>query len=1078
MRKFTLLLALLFCMGLVVNAQKTITGTVTSSEDGMTLPGVSVVVKGTTLGTITDIDGKYSIDVPEDAAILVFTYVGMVTEEMEIGANASIDVAMVPDIMGLDEVVVTAIGIPREKKALGYSVQDVSGADIAQSGNANIVNSIGAKVSGVQVTSSSGAAGGSSYIVIRGQASITRDNQPLFVIDGVPIDNSQRYSGNPDDGRNNLNEGVAYSNRAIDINPEDIESMSILKGGAATALYGLRAANGAVIITTKKGSATAGKRLNVNYSASYSFEQVNKLPELQSKYGQGYGGVWYGPETAMSLSWGPLLDTMAWDGTDYKWDRNGQLVSQNDPTAVKNVEAYDNLGTFFRTGHTFSQNVNVSGGSENATFYMSLGNTKTDGIIPNNTFKKTNFKISGQAQLNEKLSINGSINYANSGGDRIQQGSNLSGVMLGLLRTTPSFDNSNGHDDKPWDQEDAYQFEDGTQRSYRGGAVYDNPYWTVNNNPFKDDVDRYFGNIGFNYMANDWLSFTYRLGSDMYNDRRDYAFAIGSNNWPDGQVVQDNHFTRDINSDLLMNIKRDLTTDLKANISLGHNIYEHVYQQIYIQGDQLSIPEFYHISNASNFTEREYFEKKRTAAFFGDLGFSFRDMLFVNATGRQEWSTTLPEDDNAFFYWSFSTGFIFTELPALKDNPILSFGKLRGSFAMIANDATVYSTKDVFIIPAYGDGWTTGVSFPIAGTPGSTYNDGAPNPTIQPEKLKNYEFGADLKFLNNKIGLDIAYYNNQNEELLLNAPASGSSGYLSFYKNAAKMEDSGIEALVYLTPVQTNDFSWDIIVNFTKRENKVIELAEGVENITLGGFTDPGVRVVAGEPYGNIYGSSWLRDDNDNIIIIDDPNAWNYGYPEYSAEERVLGNIQPKWTAGITNTFKFKDLSLSFLIDIKNGGEMWNGTRGALYYFGMHKDTESRDTETKVFDGIKGHWDADGNLVVSGEQNDIEVNLDQGWYIDGEGSGFTGPSEPYVEETSWVRLKELTLSYDLTSALQNTFLRNGVSVYFTGRNLWLSTDYQGVDPETSLYGAHNAQGIDYFNMPNTKSFLFGVRVSF
>ena len=291
------------------------------------------------------------------------------------------------------------------------------------------------------------------------------------------------------------------------------------------------------------------------------------------------------------------------------------------------------------------------------------------------------------------------------------------------------------------------------------------------------------------------------------------------------------------------------------------------------------------------------------------------------------------------------------------------------------------------------------------------------------------------------------------------------------------MENKGIELTVGLTPVKTKSLSWNIFVNFTKAENVVLELAPGIENISLGGFTDPDIRVVAGEAYGTVYGSSWLRDENGNIIIIDDEDAFNYGYPEYSADELALGNIQPDWTMGITNSLSYKGLAFSFLIDIKQGGEMWNGTKGALYYFGVHKDQENREA-TQVFEGINGHWDADGNLVVTGTQNTIVSNLDQGWQIDGEGSGFTGPSEPYIEETSWIRLKELSLSYDLSGLLKNTFLKNGASVYVSGRNLWLKTDYTGIDPETSLFGAHNAQGIDYFNMPNTKSYTFGIKLNF
>jgi hypothetical protein len=659
--------------------------------------------------------------------------------------------------------------------------------------------------------------------------------------------------------------------------------------------------------------------------------------------------------------------------------------------------------------------------------------------------------------------------------------------MLGLLRTPPTFDNANGYDD-PVNTVEAYQFPDGSQRNYRGGGGYDNPFWSVNKNILTDDVNRIIGNVGFRYTPLTWMSVQYKLGTDVYTDRRDYHFGIGSRQFPSGQVTSDNHFNKDINSDLIITLNKSFGANWSTTVILGHNMYSTLYQQVYAEGNGLTVPEFYHLSNASSYINREEKDRKRTAAFYGDFGVSYKGMVFVDVTGRQEWSTSMPKGSNSFFYPSVNAAFVFTEIPALKDNNILSYGKLRAAYAMNAYDADIYSTADVFNIGNIADGWTiTGLSYPFIDVPGFTFNDVAPSKDLKPEKLRNIEFGADLRFLNSRLTLDISYFDNLSEDLLLSVPFSGAMGYSSIYMNAGSMENKGIELTVGLTPVKTSIFTWNALVNFTKIENKVIELAEGVENVSLGGFTGSQIRAVAGEPYGNIYGDSWLRYDENGdgrsqpeepIIIIDDPDAWNYGYPEYSPEEIVVGNIQPDWLMGITNTFTIKDLTISALIDIRQGGDIWNGTRGALYYFGTHGDTEDRETATKVFPGYKGHWDENGDLVYTGVKNDIVSDLNQGWYIDGEGSGFTGPSEQFVEDGSWVRLKELTVSYDFRSALKNTFLRNGATLYFTGRNLWVQTDYTGVDPETSLYGAHNAQGMDYFNMPGTRSYIFGLRVAF
>lgn len=1092
MRKFTLMLLILLFAGMQVALaqKKTISGVVTGKDDGASIPGVTVLVKGTTIGTTTDATGKYTIVVPEKSNTLVFSFVGMKSQEIEVTQSTTLNVVLETDVLNIEGVVVTAIGISRETKALGYSVQGVEGEAIEKSNTTNVVNALNGKVAGVNVTSGSGAAGGAAYINIRGASSITGENQPLFVVDGIPIDNSQYYSGNPDQGTNNLTEGVAYSNRAIDLNPDDIASVTVLKGGAATALYGLRAANGVVIVTTKKGQANTGKAntYNVGFSTSVSIDQVNRLPEFQQKYGQGLNGKWAGPHTANRNSWGPLLDTCSYtnvgltgamdvngDGI-YDWDKNGIIVSKNDPNATgAPVNVYDNLGSFFRTGYTYNNALNIAGGNENATYYMSLSNMQSNGIVPNNTFDKTTVKISGETKLSTKFTASGSVNYINSGGSRIQQGSNLSGLMLGLLRTPITFDNANGFDD-PVNTPEAYMFPDGSQRSYRGYGIYDNPFWTVNMNEFKDDVNRMLGNVQLTYLPLDWLTISYRLGTDFYSDRRKAHFAINSSQWTAGQVFEDQHYNRDFNGDLIATITKDLSKDFKLNFVAGHNMYQTYHQQLYVQGDQLTIPEFYQLSNASTITTRENQAKYRTAAIYGDLGLSYQSMLFLNITGRNEWSTTLPETKNSFFFPSFSLGFVFTEIGGLKDNKILPFGKLRASYAIIANDAPIYSTGTYYSPAYYGDGWTPGVSSPFAGVTGYMVSDALGSDVLEPERLKSFEVGLDLRFLNNRLGIDVAYYNNTNDKLILAVPVAGSSGYTVAVMNAATMKNTGIELLATGTPVKSKNgkFQWDITLNFTKNKNEVVELAEGVENVGLGGFTGAEIRAVVGKPYGSIFGTQWVKDDNGNVIINDDPTDPNYGRPIMSDEEGYLGTVQPDWTMGITNSLQIYGFNLSFLVDIKKGGVMWNGTKGIMYALGTHVDTETRG-ESVVMDGVMGHLDADGNLVSTGAANTISTTLDQSWY-NGLGGGFGGPTEQFIEDANWVRLREVNLTYSLNPKwLSKTFFK-GIDLFVSGRNLYLWTPYTGIDPETNLYGASNAQGIDYFNMPNTRTYTFGLKV--
>jgi TonB-linked SusC/RagA family outer membrane protein len=1070
MRKITIMLVFLLVAGIshAFAQTRTVTGKVTSSQDGMGIPGVTVMVKGTTIGAITDIEGNYELQVRPEHRTLVFSYISMKTQEVALGTQTSINIVLEPDVVMIDEVVVTAIGVSREAKALGYAVQSVGGDDMVRSASINPINALSGRVAGVQITNSSGAVGSSSYMTIRGAASLTGNNQPLFVVDGVPIDNSQLTSGNPQAGSNNLLYGVALSNRIVDINPEDIESVNILKGGAATALYGLRAANGAVIITTKKGATgtAIAKRTTVGFNSSVTFEEVSQLPAMQDKYGRGT----FGNFGVTTLVWGPRLDTMRYDGAGTNlYSPNGNIVSQNHPDARQDLRVgpYDNVGNFFQTGITYNNSISLTGGNQNTSYYLSIGNTSAEGIVPNNTFQRTNVTLAGESKFSERFSSEARIAYTNSGGDRIQQGSNTSGVMLALMRMPPDFDNTAGLSD-PVNESASYRLPDGRQRNAYNGGGYDNPFWTVNMNKFTDKVNRVTGFAALNYFATDWLTVTYRIGTDFYSDRRKNYFAIGSRTFPSGQVYEEQYTSRDFTSDLLFNINKRLNDDFNFTALLGQNMYQSQLQRLYVQGNSLTVPDFFQLSNASSLQAFETQWNKRTAALFADLGVSFRNMVYLNVTGRNEWSTTLPEANNSMFLYSVNGSFIFTELPGLSDNSILPFGKLRASYAVIANDAFTYATLPSYAQASFGDGWTNGISFPGWGVSGFRLATTLPNNELVPEKLKSFEVGFDLRFLNNRVGLDFSYYVNTSEDLILAVPIAKSSGYYFANLNAASMENKGIEITLYGSPVQTSAFKWDIDLNFTKNTNQVLSLYDNVDNVFLAGFVGAQARAVVGQSYGSIFGDYFETTDDGKLIIDDDPNSSTYGYPVYNTSEKNLGDVLPDWTLGINNHLSFKDFSLNFLIDIKEGGYMWNGTKGAMYYFGSHADTESRGEGETVIAGVK---ESDGS------PNDIPIVKDISWYVLGPGSGFTGPTSQFIEETSWIRLREVTLAYKLNRNLLNRTFFHSAEVFVTGRNLWVNTDYTGIDPETSLIGAGNGQGLDYFNMPGTKSYTVGLRLT-
>ena len=1093
---YSLVLVLLaLTVGTAFAQDKVVSGTVSSADDGLTMPGVTVVVKGTTIGTLSDGNGAYSIRVPLSAKTLVYSYVGMKTEEVEIQGRSVINVSLNAGIE-LNEVVVTAIGIQTEKRKLSYSVQSVEANQVTQAQETNIVQALASKAAGVQVNSSTGSPGGSSAIRIRGNASIEGDNSPLFVIDGIPIDNNEEGSANPDEQTNQFLSGVANSNRAIDINPNDIETITVLKGGAATALYGIRAGNGVILITTKKGTNTYGKP-RINFSSRVQMDQHNGLPGRQTRYAQGSAGVYAAPGfvgiggfdplnsgSRDRHSWGPDVSSLRYaNGSKgvYLWDPNGKLVDQGDQTAGSQMaNVYDNDEDFFQTGVTYDNNLSIQAGGEKTNFYFSVGNRSQEGIVPNSTFRRTSFKATAQSQLTNKFKATASVIYTNSGGSRQQQGSNLSGVMLGLMRTPVTFDNSFGFGADAVDNEDAY-FLAGTpgwQRGYRGAsnlggpqpyAIYDNPFFTVSENSFTDKVNRTIGYVQGEYDLFDWLTAVYRVGGDFYNDRKKTIMESGSLDLGngDGFIAQDDINNFDVNSDLYFLLNKDFG-DISLGARVGHNFFSHQWQRAYAQGADLAVPGFYHLDNTVTKLVRNNQSNYKTEAGYVSADIGFRDYAFLNLTGRMERSSTLPEENNSFPFYSAGLALDITEIAGIQ-NDWLSYLKIRGSVSQIGNDAKPYRTNTTLGVPNPSDGWVTpgGLNFPYLGVPALTYGDLLGNSTLEPEKINSFEVGADVRLIKNRIGLDIAYYKNTSIDQIIDVPVAPSSGYREVALNAGEIVNKGWEISLTGTPVRSGDFSWNFVYNFTANKNEVVALADGVDVITLLGFASTSSRAIVGQSYGAIYGQTWatvdgapLADDFSNRLIGAD------GYPNLDPDSKYLGDPNPDFILGLTNTLNYQGFSLSFLFEIKEGGEMWNGTRGALTTMGTSESTANRG-EMTVFAGKT----ADGNT------NAQSVALDEGWYR-GTGGGFSGNAIDFVQETSWMRLRNLSLSYAFPRKIMDKTPFEGLSLSVSARNLWLETDYEGVDPETSLTGSGNGSGaLDYFNMPGTKSFTFGLNLN-
>ncbi|MBX7241221.1 MAG: SusC/RagA family TonB-linked outer membrane protein [Bacteroidia bacterium] len=1100
MKRFLLFIAISI-LSVTAWAQSQVSGKVTAADSGEPLEGATIMVKGMEAGALTDADGAYTVNVPAGGTVLVFTYTNRKTVEEEISGRNQINVAMAEDLMQTDVQVVTAIGISRQSKELGYSVQNVQGSALTNSREVNPIAGLAGKVAGLQVVNSSGDPGASAFMRLRGGSSVTGDNQPLMVVDGIPINNDQNASGNPDNGSNNYLASVSNSNRAIDLNPGDIESITVLKGGAATALYGIAAANGALIITTKKGTKGIGGGLNVEFNSAYTVNTVNRLPALQNQYSQGVNGGYLdpGPGGARSRSWGAAIDTLFWDGdAAYKWDKNGAIIGASAAAGnanAKKVTPY-NQGDFFQSGQTFVNGLAFNGGGERSTYRVSASNTYQTGIVPNSKFQRTTISMSGATDISSKLKASSSISYSNSGGTRMQVGSNTSGIMLGLLRTPPTFDNSNGTTD-PTDPT-AYMFSDGKQRTYRGGGGYDNPYWTINKNQMFDQVNRVYGNVQLDYKATDWLSFLYRTGADVYSDNRNQGFAIGSNTLPAGQVFNQTILHRHLNHDIMANFQKKLNDNLDLGVLLGVNQYGSQDYNNFTQGDGLNLQDFYHISNAQTVLSRQSVNNYLKRGFYAQEKVGYKNFLYLDLTQRRDWTSAIG--GKGFSSFSYNLGFIFTEAFGLADNKVLPYGKLRLSWADVGNDGPIYATSNYYTLGSFADGWTNGIAFPFNGIPAFTHSGVLGNPDLRPENTKTFEIGTDLKFAQNRLGLDFTYWTSKSTDQIFSVPIAASTGYRSIIKNAGEIDRHGFEIVGYATPVKTKDFNWDITVNWSAFRSLVVALDSTTQNISRDGFEDPGIRVMEGEQLFIIYGSRWLRDAQGRALI--DPAT---GHPILDNETGIIGNPNPDWLMGIRNTFNYKALSFSFLFDIRKGGDIWNGTRGALSFFGTSAESGENRDGTKVFnDGlyansVLGGYDANTGEVVymdaagatlgkaTGDEanpgvavnNAIEAPYGQAWFMDGPGSGFTGPAETFIEDGSFVRLREVNLGYTLDRKIFGAKSPvKGATIVLTARNLWLATKYQGVDPETSLVGSRDYQGMDYFNNPNTRSVGAALNLSF
>lgn len=1082
MRKQLLLNAILLLCSVAIFAQtRTVSGSV-KDANGQVIPYASILIKGTSTGTTANVDGKFKIDVKEGQSLIV-SAAGLGEQELKIGSAATYDVILQPQ-GNLEEVVVTALGVRRNKSDLGYAAQTLNADAISKASQTDALKALSGKVAGVQITSSTGTPGGASYIQLRGANSITGNNQPLFVIDGVPIDNGQNYSGDPADGTNNVLFGTTNTNRGADINPNDIESITVLKGPAAAALYGIGAANGAIIITTKSGKEG---RMLVEFSSTVSFDKVNRYPGLQNQWVKGSGGAIGTFPSSNRYSWGAKADTLFWTGEPNDFDVHGKLVGKSDPRAKIPFVPYDNMRIFFRTAPSVTNSISFSGGNEIATYRMGYTNLYQKSIVPTQSYQRNSLSFAGSLKISEKIKASTSLNYTRSNSTQPQNGSNTSGIMLGLTRTPINFDNSNGATD-PKDPK-AYLFPVGSdyaglQRAYRFNGelgIYDNPFWTINKTPFSTDLNRLIGNVQLDYNIGGGFSALYRLGTDIYQDNRHQYYDVGSSTLSDGRIFYDRYTFTSLNSDLILAYSKKFSDNFKFDGKIGNNFYSTELNEIYTQGDGLVASDFDNMDNATVVKSSNFVTPYRRSAMYFDLNFDYASLLFLEITGRNDWSSTLPPDKKSFFYPSANLGFVFTQLNGLKSN-ILNYGKLRLSAAQVGKDAPAFALNGYYTKATFSDGYTSGITYPNDGVAGFGRVTTLGNPDLKPEKTTSYEVGLNLQFFNNRLGLDATAYYSKGQDLIVSAPLASTTGYTSQVINSGSIETKGIELQLTATPVLSTHFRWDAFVNFSSYKNKILKLAEGVEQIDLNGFTGTTISQIAGYGAASIFGYGYERDSKGNIVVEDRAGDAQY-YPIAPAVQKFLGNTNPKFLLGFGNTFTYKGLSLYALFDWKHGGMMWNGTRGSLSAIGTSDNTNNRG-QMYLFEGVLGHLNSTGELVHdaggneapgAGAANKNAVPLNEAWYL-GNGGGFGNLNEAFIEDASYVKLREANVSYDISKLLSGRRFINGASFGVFVRNIIAWTPYKGIDPETSLTGATSAQGMDYFNMPGTASFGINLKL--
>lgn len=1029
--------------------QRTISGQVTDAS-GAGLSGVSVQLKGSQRGTSTDVQGRYTLEIPNTTAVLSFSMMGYDLQEIAIGNRSTVNVVLTERQEIMDDVVVTALGIQRQKRSLGYAVSDVSGDDVTGFGEPNAIAALQGKVAGVNISNTTAGATGSSRVVIRGIRELQGSNQPLYVIDGVPAVNGNIGSADQHGGFD-LGDGLA------DLNPNDIESVSVLKGASAAVLYGSRALNGVILITTKSGKGKRG--LGVEYNSSLTTDHIStRLDERQTVYGQGSNGLLPRDATQagnITSNWGARYSDV-------------NSIIQRDGQERPYDYLDNNVQNFFRTGITAMNTVSLTGGNENHNLRFSYSNVANKDIIPTSGYDRNNFSVRGESKIAERLTLEVRASLMNEKvRNRPALTDDVNNIGNGLIGLAGNFDQA-------WLQH--FEEEDGSYINYTGNQYRANPYWTINRTRNDSQKVRTGGSANLTYQIDDHWSAMASAGTDFYNFEFTNFYDRYTPTRAGGQLQLNDMKVREDNFQAMVNFNKEISPAFTIGAMLGGNIMKFNREQTITQGNEIISPGKMLITNFQELMIQPLHPRKEIQSVFGNVEFGYNNYLFLNLQGRNDWSSTLPQGNNAYFYPAADLSFVLSDVIDISSN-VLNYAKLRTSYGQVGSDADPYKTDFLYNL--------TGLS--MNGMPmGEILGDVIPNPNLKPQRKNSFEIGADLSLLQNRIHLDVTYYNEVTHDVLLDVPVPSPTGYARASLNAATLKNKGVEILLKTTPISLeNSFKWDLSFNFAKNYNTVIDLSDNLEAYTVAEARWAGATIIAeqGKPFGTILGRDFQRDDAGNIIHASDGKAMFTDGPV------TIGNSLPNWTGGLTNSFSYKGFEFRATMDIRKGGSLFSMTNMMMYDNGSHLATQAgRDSWNAYYMERRAAEDAGLNpddvdrngrgfigtgVNEDGAPNDVSLNPAEYW-----GHVATNIPAPFVYDGGYIKLRDVGINYTLPQSLVKSLPIQSLSVGVIGRNLWIMhKNVPNIDPESN-YNNGNGQGFEYGSLPGRRSIGFNVNVRF